>query len=305
MSISMQSILPQKNTPEFEAFLSPARAQAQIWKTLIGVVVIGGWYLLTSLLLLMLFLAAGFDMATTEAGVTRFTPAFLGMALATLAVLPLCLIPLVKLLHRRSFVSLIGPHGFLKAPYLAAAFLVFLLTMIGFLIDMLIGDPVRAQSLGTVALWAVPILVLLVLQTAAEELVFRGYLLQQLAARFDNRLIWWVLPSLLFGAMHYSPSSFGQNAWIAVAIATLMGLVLSDITIRSGNLSAAMGVHFANNVFAIFILSLPGELSGLSLYHLNVDMTDPDAVRRALLTSFCVLLGIYAVYLAVLRWRRG
>ncbi len=40
----------------------------------------------------------------------------------------------------------------------------------------------------------------LVVQTGAEELLFRGYLTQQLAARFEARAIWMGVPALAFGA---------------------------------------------------------------------------------------------------------
>ena len=40
---------------------------------------------------------------------------------------------------------------------------------------------------------------------AAEELAFRGYLMQALAARFRSPLVWWLLPALLFGAAALEP----------------------------------------------------------------------------------------------------
>ncbi len=52
------------------------------------------------------------------------------------------------------------------------------------------------------------------IQTGAEELVFRGYLQQQLAARFASPLIWMVLPALIFGAVHYDPATAGPNVWL-------------------------------------------------------------------------------------------
>ena len=52
----------------------------------------------------------------------------------------------------------------------------------------------------------------IIVQCAAEEIVFRGYLQQQLAARFRHPAIWIGLPSVLFALGHYMPESAGSNA---------------------------------------------------------------------------------------------
>ena len=41
----------------------------------------------------------------------------------------------------------------------------------------------------------------------AEEALFRGYLLQQLAVRNPSPLIWMVLPALVFAALHIDPGA--------------------------------------------------------------------------------------------------
>ena len=51
-------------------------------------------------------------------------------------------------------------------------------------------------------------------QTGAEELVFRGYVQSHLAARFGAPLVYMTVPSLLFGLAHYNPGELGANLWI-------------------------------------------------------------------------------------------
>ncbi|WP_338153259.1 CPBP family intramembrane glutamic endopeptidase [Pseudophaeobacter leonis] len=48
-------------------------------------------------------------------------------------------------------------------------------------------------------------LLAVLVQVSAEEVVFRGYLQQALAARFKSPVIWLVAPSALFGLAHYMP----------------------------------------------------------------------------------------------------
>ena len=56
----------------------------------------------------------------------------------------------------------------------------------------------------------------ILLQTGAEELLFRGYLQQQFAARFKSAGPWLILPSVLFGLAHYDPSADVEIRWLIV-----------------------------------------------------------------------------------------
>ena len=62
------------------------------------------------------------------------------------------------------------------------------------------------------------------------------------------------------------PASLGARRLAGGAAATLIGLVLADVTVRTGGLSLAMGLHFANNAVAVLMLAAAAELSGLSLF---------------------------------------
>jgi len=109
-------------------------------------------------------------------------------------------------------------------------------------------------------------LVGILIQTGAEELVFRGYIQGQLAARFASPLVWMTVPTLLFAFAHYSPDQMGENTWLVVIATGLFGLAASDLTARSGSLGLGWGLHFANNVLAILVISVMGGLDGLALF---------------------------------------
>ena len=128
--------------------------------------------------------------------------------------------------------------------------------------------------------------------------------MQQLAARFHSRWVWWVLPAVLFGALHYNPLVYGDNTWLVIISAVLSGLIFGDITARSGDLSIALGLHFANNLTVILLLGVPGQLSSLSFYLQKLNVRDVDVMRLEILTSAGVMLAVYFVYLLVMRGRR-
>lgn len=114
----------------------------------------------------------------------------------------------------------------------------------------------------------------LLIQTGAEELIFRGYLQSQLAARFRSPVIWMVLPSALFAVLHFD-STAGANAWAIVGVTFLFGLVAADLTARSGSLGPAIALHMGNNISSVLFVGLPGNLSGLALFLLPVEASDP------------------------------
>ncbi len=128
--------------------------------------------------------------------------------------------------------------------------------------------------------------------------------MQQLAARFHSRWVWWVLPAVLFGALHYNPLVYGDNTWLVIAAAVLSGLIFGDITARSGDLSIALGLHFANNLTVILLLGVPGQLSSLSLFLQKLNVRDEDVMRLEILTSSGIMLAVYFIYLLVMRARR-
>ncbi|MFT3975418.1 MAG: CPBP family intramembrane metalloprotease [Amaricoccus sp.] len=87
-----------------------------------------------------------------------------------------------------------------------------------------------------------------------------------LATRFRSPLVWGLLPALAFGALHWNPADQGHAAPLAVVSATLAGLLLADITVRTGSLSAAIGLHVANNVVALLVLAPASGLDALALF---------------------------------------
>ena len=119
--------------------------------------------------------------------------------------------------------------------------------------------------------------VLLLIQTGAEEIAFRGYLQSQLAARFSSPVVWAVLPSLAFGAIHFDPAMPPSNIAAVVLSASLFGLVAADITARTGTLGAAWGLHFVNNFAALALLATPGSLDGLGLRRAPYGTDEPLA----------------------------
>ncbi|MEM7470656.1 MAG: type II CAAX endopeptidase family protein [Pseudomonadota bacterium] len=284
-------------TQAFEAFVAPAKDYPQIWRLLLGVLVSALVYIVP---ILLIFVLAGiflpervfeFQMALTEAS----TPSAMFILLSTFFFMGLAAVAAAGI-HRRGLASLIGPfrpacRNFSRAIIVCA--LVY--PAIGWLSSFAIPDePTQNMAFNrwlSLLPYALP---LLLIQVGAEELLFRGYLMQALAARFRSALIWFILPAILFGAMHYNPEIDPILAVATIGATTVFGVAAADLTRVTGNLGAAIGFHLANNFFALFVVAIAGELSGLALYHSAYTLDDVDALLP--------LTGVSIIIIAVVWW---
>lgn len=265
--------------PAFESYVAPARASNGIWRLLLGLCLVGLGYAVWSLSVINAYtwLSWPGSLQITASPVLDATKArdtlvllatFLGMGLGTILV--------VRYLHHRPVRTLFGRASLVLRDFLIAAGVlggVFSATMVLWVLRF---DAVP-QLDAAAWLMLLPLSLLgLLIQTGAEEVLFRGYLQQQLAARFTSRLVWLLLPSLLFGAAHYNPGVLGENVWLTVTATTIFALLVADLTAVSGSIGAAWGFHFANNFVAMLILAVKGSIPGLALYTTpyTVDQSD-------------------------------
>ncbi|TPI23476.1 CPBP family intramembrane metalloprotease [Mesorhizobium sp. B3-2-1] len=151
-------------------------------------------------------------------------------------------------------------------------------------------------SLSSWLLFAIPIVALTLLQTSSEEVLFRGYLLRGLASRFRSPFIWALLPGLLFTSLHWSGgSSAAINACVLVSIAAF-ALLLTLVVYATGNLGAALGAHFGNNLTGFLLISHQESYNSFALFTARPlegpGWTTSDAALIALIGIGCSLLTI-------------
>lgn len=293
--------------PAFAAYIAPARAYPQIWRLVLGLALVAGVYFLWMALLGgLLWLASGLDgldvrLQTIGRGADPWSlllllSTFIGMALGVWAA--------ARLLHGRGWRSLFGrPAAVLRDFVLGVAVMLVVGGGLGLLFLPFTPSLVPATPLS---LWLafLPLALLgIALQTGAEELVFRGYLQQQLAARFASPFVWMLLPSLLFGLAHYAPAEMGANTWLVVAATGFFGLIAADLTARTGALGLAWGLHFANNCLAILLVSAMGGLDGLALFQLPEGAAHAEVLRPLLLADMALMGAVWAACRLLLRRR--
>ncbi len=247
----------------YTAMIRPA-----LWRVIVGIALIALIYMI-AVTLFFLALGSVFDnpMGRTPRDVTLFLGSF-----ATL-ILAVCLATIWP--AGRPIATLIGPYHALMRDFWRVLRGVIPLMGLMFLFTLSL-EPAVARHVPLMQLlpWLPLALLALLIQTSAEELVFRGFIMGQLAARFSHPAIWLGLPAILFGALHYDPSSCGAQAWVICLATALFALIAGDLTARTGNLGAAIALHFANNFFAMVLIGETGRMDGLALYTMPLDLSD-------------------------------
>lgn len=175
------------------------------------------------------------------------------LGLATLIVICAVLMPLV---HRVNPRWLISVESHLRGRYFAIC------------LALGIIAPVLIQGLSTLVegvpqfklndqFWLFLIVIILTspLQAAAEEVFFRGYLLQALGSVMKTPWFGIIASSLIFALFHgvQNPALFVDRF--------AFGLLAAILVWRTGGLEAGIGAHIANNVLAYLLAGLTGTIS--------------------------------------------
>ncbi|AVT37564.1 CPBP family intramembrane glutamic endopeptidase [Plantactinospora sp. BB1] len=148
------------------------------------------------------------------------------------------------------------------------------------------GWPGWAGFLGALVL----LLLLVPFQAAAEEYVFRGWLLQLVGVLLRTPWPAIALQAVLFAFAH------GWGTGWGFADLMVMGGVLGWLTVRTGGLEAAIALHVVNNLVSF--------VGAAALGQLGIDETAADAPWEMFVVSLLVNAGYAVAVLRLARRRR-
>jgi len=267
----------------FHAYVEPARRGGAWWRVLLGVMaIVGTWFGVSIGLAALIGAGAlaplGLDPEAVMAmggggrvmppgGVVVFLLTFLGLWAGLWVA--------VRLIHRRPFGTLFHPvrrrpggGPLMRGAALALAF--YGVSLLAYVAVM--GAPARsALPLSLWAVWIVPIVVCIGVQATAEELLMRGYLLQHFAVWSRNPVVWAVVPSLIFAALHYDGGMEAGMLWRMLVHILIFAFIAAALVWRTGGLGAAVGLHVTNNIFAICAVGMEGSALGFELWLFPAD----------------------------------
>ncbi len=215
----------------------------------------------------------------------------------------LTMLLIVKPLHHRRFATVINGGGrFRWRRALVAAGVWIAISAVIFIISLK-SDPAnfRLNNLSGSLLVLIALSLLLIpIQAAYEEILFRGYLMQGFAVLTRNRWLPVLITSILFGLMHsINPEvqEFGFALMMPQYI--FFGLVFAVATMLDDGIEIAIGAHAANNIFVSVTvthsstaLQTPAIFEQLELY------PQEDFVTLAVMSAL-FLASMFFIY----RWK--
>lgn len=288
-----------------EILVAPARRSAGLGWLIAGTSLTVALFLLLSVLwsgLLPAILGAEVWVRMMPGLASASTPVGVLINLFTFGLLILALAISLRVVHRRGFMSIVGPLRRTSRQFarsLAAVAVLYVVVALVPLPEALMPEPNLAP--GTWVMLLPLALVGLFIQVFAEEVAFRGYLQSQLAARFSRPAIWMLLPALAFGLLHFDSATYGANGWLVMVWATGFGLAAADLTARFGTLGPAIALHLANNFSAILVAAPKGQFDGLALFVFPFSLTDEQAVMVVLPADILMLLCSWLAIRLMLR----
>lgn len=204
-----------------------------------------------------------------------------------------------RILHRRPLKTFITPYRTIRWNQIIFGFSVtFSLFALQLIIDLIMkpNDYYFQEFHFSNFLFLILIsLITFPVQTTAEELIFRGFLLQFFAKFTKNPILISLMIGGIFGILHFSNPEMENGAfWIGVDyIAT--GVIWTYVTVRTNSLEATIGAHAANNIFiSLFIASNNSAVGQLpSLFFTN------NNEATAITTLSSILPSILFMYIMI------
>lgn len=205
---------------------------------------------------------------------------------------------LIRALHKMKFVEMITSRKTIDYKRLLFSFSIWggFLVVSTLLLYVIFPDDFEVQfDVQKFLLLSVVAVVMIPIQSATEEFIFRGYLMQGLGLLVKNRLFPLIMTSVLFGLMH------GMNPEVDKMGSEIMlfyigtGLMLGVVTLMDEGMELALGFHIANNLITVLLVTTDwGALQTNSVFK---DVSEPDffiSILFPLIVAYPILLIIFA-----------
>ena len=205
----------------------------------------------------------------------------------------------VRFVHGRPFRSIITPAKTFEWRRMWQGFgLWLLLVALASLVEYLLHPEIYTVVFNARRFlpFALVVLLLTPMQTTAEELLFRGYLLQATGHVGRNFVVLSLVNGILFMVPHLGNPELAASAILLPLFYLSIGGFFAYLTLRDNSAALAIGAHASNNLYSALFANYTGSALQTESIFL---VTELDAVYA--LASFWVMAVIF--YL-VLLWRQ-
>jgi CAAX protease family protein len=167
----------------------------------------------------------------------------------------------VRLFHSRSLRTVVTGQPAIDWKRIRLGFVIWLLMgFLGSLVEYLIWPGTFSVSLKLSGLipfviFALLALIITPIQTTSEELFFRGYLVQGGSLISRNAVFLSLFSGILFMIPHALNPEVAANFILVMLSYFVLGVFLAWISLKDGTIELAIGLHAANNLFAVLVVS--------------------------------------------------
>ena len=130
------------------------------------------------------------------------------------------------------------------------------------------------------------------IQTATEELIFRGYLMQGFGLIFKNGIFPLIITSVLFGLMHASnPEAKAHGLLIMMPYYIFFGAFLGMLTLLDEGAELAMGIHCANNLMSsLLVCSKNSVLQTDAIFYTSTENPAGEFITWIIMATICFFI---------------
>ena len=210
---------------------------------------------------------------------------------------------LIKPLHNRNFNTVVNGGRKVRWGRMMVSALVWLLISALWFFYSVRSDPgnfILSNTTNTLLILALLAVVLIPIQAAFEEILFRGYLMQGLAVLARNRWVPIVVTSILFGLMHSLNPEVQEFGFLTMMPQYIFfGLVFAVLTMLDDGIEIAIGAHAANNAFlSVFLTHKDSALQTDAMYE------QVEIYPWSEFAGFVVMSVIFVAIMAIIfRWK--
>lgn len=220
------------------------------------------------------------------------------LLLASVAVSHIAIWAWVRLVHSRSYISLIDPYqsGF-KSQWTFTLLFALANVVFSILISLVLFTDVFSTQyvwdFGSWSMWLIPLAIMIFLQSSAEEVFFRGYLQQYLARLFPNRWIYYIIPALIWASIHWSNVESQTMRISVVASIFVMGVIFADWADVTGSLWGPILYHTLNNMTVFLISGNSMFPIDTVIWYTDLSAIDDNIIAYTQIVSSVAMAGVY------------
>lgn len=170
----------------------------------------------------------------------------------------------IRLIHKRKFLTLLTPNENLNWKRIFWGFGLYFGLITGTILLTFFLNPgnfsVNDINLQDFLMLFILVLFLTPIQTTAEEVFFRGYLMQMFGRKIHHPLFLSTVVGLLFASLHFSNPEMSYSAFFVGSDYVLSGVLWCYITARTNSAELTIGAHAANNMFLGWFLTMDNSV---------------------------------------------